>query len=215
MFVLTGAGISVPSGVPDFRSSLSGLWENHRIEEIATPQALKTNHKLVYDFYQSRHEDYSKCNPNKAHIALRELESKHDVFIITQNVDDLHERAGSSNVIHMHGDIKHVRHIYTGELKLRSEITDITEWRPNVVLFTENIMFGSEIMKHLKSCHMFISIGTSNNVAPANGFHKMTSSVCKTIQLNKEETIGSDQFHEVILGYADEIVPDYVKTLLQ
>lgn len=214
--VLTGAGISVPSGIPDFRSAMTGLWENHKLEEVATPKALKENHKLVWDFYTHRYESYKLCNPNAAHFALKKLEQLGEVIIITQNIDDLHEQAGSiGNVIHMHGTLKHVRNMETYHLKNREEsIDDISKWRPNVVFFGESIIGKETIEYYLKKADLFLSIGTSNCVYPANMFHTQVPKTCKTVQLNKEETVGSQLFGKVILGDAQEIVPKYINSLI-
>lgn len=217
--ILTGAGISVPSGIPDFRSSITGLWENHKIEEVATREALRKTPQLVYDFYQWRYDQYSSVKPNKAHLALTELETKHDVTIITQNVDSLHEMAGSSNVIHMHGDLKHVRDINSQEdnydLILRDSVVDKSLYRPNVVLFGEFVIGEEVIMPALWESEMFISIGTSNNVYPAANFHNMVNrKSCSIYQLNKEETVGSNHFDHVILGDVEEIVPRFVNSIL-
>jgi NAD-dependent deacetylase len=148
-------------------------------------------------------------------MSIVELEAKHDVTIVTQNVDSLHELAGSSKVIHMHGDLKHVRHIKTNQLVDRNSVENMDDYRPNVVLFGEDVRHGNEIITCLKRAQMFISIGTSNNVYPAANFHNMVNRrICFTVQLNKEETVGSQQFDHVVFGDAEEVVPEYIKSIL-
>jgi len=177
--VLTGAGISAESGIKTFRES-GGLWEEHDINEVATPQAWKENPALVTRFYNERRKQLFSVFPNAAHFALVELEKKYDVQIITQNVDDLHERAGSSKVLHLHGELKKVRS--TADEKLIYELTEDnyevkigdkcekgSQLRPHIVWFGEavpNIVIASKMTEH---CDIMIVIGTSLNVYPAAG----------------------------------------------
>ena len=175
--VLTGAGISAESGIRTFRDS-GGLWEEHRIEDVATPEAWQRNQELVLEFYNQRRKQLYDCNPNAGHYALVKLEEKYDVQIITQNVDDLHERAGSTKVLHLHGELKKARSTTNPEL-----IYDIKGWelkkgdkcergsqlRPHIVWFGEevpNIVTAAQISS---KADIYIVIGTSLNVYPAAG----------------------------------------------
>ena len=177
--VLTGAGISAESGIKTFRDS-GGLWEEHDIMEVATPQAWKKNPEMVTRFYNERRKQLFSVVPNAAHFALVALEKKYDVQIITQNVDDLHERAGSSKVLHLHGELKKVRStldekiIYTltednCEVKIGDTCEKGSQLRPHIVWFGEavpNIVIAS---KMAENCDIMIVIGTSLNVYPAAG----------------------------------------------
>jgi NAD-dependent deacetylase len=205
---LTGAGISVPSGIPDFRSS-GGLWNNYKIEEVASIESLKRNPELVYKFYQERFEEYSKCNPNEAHKIISDLQNKHNVVIITQNVDDLHEKAGSKIIYHMHGDLHHVRNIHDNSLKLRNEIQDISEYRPNVVFFEESIMYQNHIFNVLKKTEIICYVGTSNTVYPANMYYSLTQSFCKKLIFNKELPFGVNGFDSFIQGDVTNTLCEY------
>ncbi len=173
--VLTGAGISAESGLQTFRDS-NGLWEQHRIEEVATPEAWERDPKLVLDFYNSRRIQAKEAQPNKAHYALAKLESKFKVVIVTQNVDDLHERAGSSHVIHLHGSLNEAR-----SSQDQKEVIDISECgihlgdlcsaghqlRPNIVWFGEPVPLMTKAIKETAAAVKFIIVGTSLEVYPA------------------------------------------------
>lgn len=175
--VLSGAGISAESGISTFRDS-NGLWENHSIEEVATPEGWNANQKLVLKFYNQRRKQLFEVEPNEGHKALVKLEAKYDVQIVTQNVDDLHERAGSSNVLHLHGELKKVRStldpslIYemdTWELKQGDKCEKGSQLRPHIVWFGEavpNIMPAVDVVKN---ADILIIVGTSLNVYPAAG----------------------------------------------
>ena len=175
--VLTGAGISAESGIKTFRDS-GGLWEEHRVEDVATYDAWERNQALVLEFYNQRRKQLYECSPNAAHYALAELEKKYDVQIITQNVDDLHEQAGSTKVLHLHGELKKARSTIDDEL-----IYDIEGWelkkddkcekgsqlRPHIVWFGEavpNIVPAAQLSSQ---ADIYLVIGTSLNVYPAAG----------------------------------------------
>ena len=173
--VLTGAGISAESGVSTFRDS-NGLWRNHRIEEVASPIAWKNNRELVLEFYNKRRKQLFEVEPNKGHLWLVKLEEKYDVQIITQNVDDLHERAGSSNVLHLHGELKKVRStqnpelIYTldqWELKNGDKCELGSQLRPHIVWFGESVPMIETAMSIVSNADILIVIGTSMVVYPA------------------------------------------------
>lgn len=175
--VFTGAGISAESGIKTFRDS-DGLWENYRIEDVATPQAFAKNPKLVLDFYNERRRQIIGAKPNAAHLALVELERIYNVQIITQNIDDLHERAGSTQVLHLHGEIKKARStgfpnelvdIKGSDLNLGDLCSKGTQLRPHIVWFGEAVP-NMELANLMASkAHIFIVIGTSLNVYPAAG----------------------------------------------
>jgi NAD-dependent deacetylase len=175
--VLTGAGISAESGIRTFRDS-NGLWEEHRVEDVATFEAWQRNPDLVLDFYNQRRKQLYDVKPNAGHLALVELEKEYDVHIITQNVDDLHEQAGSANVLHLHGELKKVRStvdddlIYTldgWELKKGNLCEKGSQLRPHIVWFGEAVPMIEPAMQISAEADIFIVIGTSLNVYPAAG----------------------------------------------
>lgn len=177
LVVLSGAGISAESGIPTFRAS-DGLWENHSIEDVATPQGFARNPELVLEFYNERRAKAASVIPNKGHEILVELEKDFKVTIITQNVDNLHERAGSSNVIHLHGELTKARssknpdeiiEIGTKEIKIGDRSADGSQLRPHIVWFGEAvpmIEFATEITA---SADILVVVGTSLQVYPAAG----------------------------------------------
>ena len=173
--VLTGAGISAESGVSTFRDN-DGLWRNHRIEEVASPIAWENNRQLVLDFYNQRRKQLFEVEPNDGHLWLVKLEEKYNVQIVTQNVDDLHERAGSSNVLHLHGELKKVRStsnpelIYTlehWELKNGDNCELGSQLRPHIVWFGESVPMIETAMSIVSGADILIVIGTSMVVYPA------------------------------------------------
>jgi NAD-dependent deacetylase len=177
LVVLTGAGISAESGIKTFRDA-DGLWENHRIEEVATPYAWEQNPKLVLEFYNQRRKQLHEVNPNDAHNALARLEKNFDVQIITQNVDDLHERAGSTNVLHLHGELKKVRStadpslIFTldgWELKWGDLCPKGSQLRPHIVWFGEEVPNIIPAAALVRNADILLVIGTSLLVYPAAG----------------------------------------------
>ena len=174
--VLTGAGISAESGINTFRDS-DGLWENHRIEDVASPTGWARNRQLVLDFYNQRRRQLLNCQPNKAHILLAELEKEYDVTIITQNVDDLHERGGSTKIIHLHGELLKARSSFDEELVYYWP-NDILEGdkcekgsqlRPNIVWFGEAVPKIEDAIPVVQDADIIIVIGTSLVVYPAAG----------------------------------------------
>ncbi len=224
--ILTGAGISAESGVATFRDS-NGLWENHRIEDVATPEAYVRNPQLVQDFYNARRRQVGTVHPNKAHEALVELEKnwKGSFLLVTQNVDDLHDRAGSKQLIHMHGELLKVR--CTRCQTIWRHDTDVTldmtcpsckargRVRPHIVWFGEMPLEMDRIEKALNQCDLFISIGTSGEVYPAAGFMQQARIAgARTIEINLKATTLTRHFHETLEGPAGRVVPDVVKELL-
>ena len=176
LVVLTGAGISAESGLRTFRDS-DGLWENYRIEDVATPRAWKRDPQLVLDFYNMRRRDVLAAIPNAAHIGLAKLEQDYDVHIITQNIDDLHERGGSTNVMHLHGEIRKMRSeenehlIYpiNGDITLGDKAADGAQLRPYIVWFEEAVPMIEHAIPIMQSADVFVLIGTSLAVYPAAG----------------------------------------------
>ena len=185
--VLSGAGISAESGIQTFRDA-DGLWENHRIEDVATPEGWAANPHLVLDFYNQRRSQLLSCKPNAAHIALADLEKTMDVVIVTQNVDDLHERAGSSQVIHLHGELRKVRStknenlIYSWDKDLRpGDLCDEgSQLRPHIVWFGEQVPALELAIPFFRKADYIAIIGTSLVVYPAAGLiHYSRSEVPK------------------------------------
>lgn len=172
--VLTGAGISAASGIKTFRDA-DGLWEGHNIEDVATPQAWKKNKQLVLDFYNQRRKQLLTVQPNEAHILLKKLEQKYDVSIITQNVDDLHERAKSSKVLHLHGELRKVRstvyenlvYKWDEDLNLGDYCEKGAQLRPHIVWFGETVPNLPKAIEITQTADILIIIGTSMQVYPA------------------------------------------------
>jgi NAD-dependent deacetylase len=174
--VLTGAGISAESGLKTFRDS-DGLWMGYNVEDVATPRAFKKNPKLVLEFYNQRRKDVAAALPNAAHIGLAALEKQFDVTIITQNIDDLHERGGSSNVLHLHGQIFQMRSVadeneifeIRGDINLGDKAADGSQLRPHIVWFEEPVPMIETAAQVMMDADIFILIGTSLQVYPAAG----------------------------------------------
>jgi NAD-dependent deacetylase len=177
LVVLTGAGISAESGIPTFRDA-GGLWEGHRIEDVATPEAWQRNPALVLDFYNQRRKRALEAQPNEGHRVLAELENYYQVTIVTQNVDNLHERAGSSHVIHLHGSLFEARStvdeslilpIHGWEMKLGDTCPKGSQLRPNIVWFGEPVPRMEEAIEQAATADVFLVVGTSLVVYPAAG----------------------------------------------
>ena len=187
--VLTGAGISAESGLKTFRDS-DGLWEGFDVTEVATPRAWKKNPQLVLDFYNMRRRDVTKAQPNKAHFGLAELQDDFDVQVITQNIDDLHERAGSKKVLHLHGEIfsmrseknPHLKKEIRGDIFLGDLAEDGGQFRPDIVWFEEPVPLMEVAVQLVNDIDIFIVAGTSLVVYPAAGLlHYVDSAVPKFI----------------------------------
>ncbi len=209
--VLTGAGISQESGLQTFRGA-DGLWEGHRVEEVATPEAFQSNPELVQKFYNLRRKQLFEVEPNPAHMALAEFEKKFEgsFTLITQNVDDLHERAGSQNILHMHGELRKVRHLDTGEASYFEGQLDVSErLRPDIVWFGEMPLYMDQIQDVLTDCDLFVAIGTSGLVYPASGLVGWTPESCHKVEINLENTSVSPSFDEKIHGPAGQKVPEF------
>lgn len=227
--ILTGAGISAESGIDTFRGAndgRGGLWEQHRVEDVATPQAFARDPDLVLRFYDMRREAIQTKLPNPAHDALARLDAawKGGLLIVTQNVDDLHERAGARRVLHMHGEHLNAwctfcdaRSRWTGPLIDRPACPacGARALRPDVVWFGEMPYRMDEIYAALSRADLFVSIGTSGAVYPAAGLVQNARDLgARTLELNLERSQGSHWFHETRLGPASEVVPAWVDELL-
>lgn len=225
--VLTGAGVSAESGLKTFRDN-NGLWEDHRVEEVATPEAYEANPELVHRFYNMRRQQLldPDLEPNSAHIALANFQKSFDgkFTIITQNVDNLHERAGSSNVIHMHGELLKIFCTRSGKRFGCHENVDTRSecqccglsgtLRPDIVWFGEMPKSMDLIESLLAGCDLFISIGTSGTVYPAAGFKQVANSFgAETVELNLEPSTRYSGFDESRYGPATQIVPEYFQDL--
>ena len=224
--ILTGAGVSAESGVATFRGP-DGLWEGHRVEDVATPEAFLRDPALVHAFYDARRERLATVEPNDAHRALAKLDSEWagDFLLVTQNVDDLHERAGSQRLLHMHGELKkgwclacNGRFEWDGPMGVSASCPGCSAAgmvRPDVVWFGEIPYQMETIDQALQRCDLFVSIGTSGAVYPAAGFVQ-TASHCgaRTLEMNLEPSLGSFLFDESRTGRAGELVPRWVDELL-
>ena len=225
--VLTGAGISAESGVRTFRDG-DGLWEENRLEDVATPEAWTKNPVLVWRFYQARRRQVLEVEPNAAHLALADFASKKEHFtLITQNVDDLHERAGNTNTIHMHGRLKTLRCEQTGRNEVRIEDADLGDeflfcqccatpqrLRPDIVWFGEMPMQMEEIYAAVEESDLFIVVGSSGHVYPAAGLVNIAHQAgARTVLVNLEAPVNAYAFDEVHLGKAGEILPGLLESI--
>ena len=223
--VLTGAGISAESGVPTFRDA-DGLWEGHRVEDVASPDAFDLQPAVVHRFYDARRAAVAGVEPNPAHLALARLEEHlgDDLLVVTQNIDDLHERAGSSRVVHMHGELRsalcracRTRTPWTGDLGDFPPCPrcGASELRPDVVWFGEVPYEMDRIFEALDRADLFVAIGTSGAVYPAAGFVQFASGTgARTLELNLAPSEVTGLFDEARQGLAGELVPRWVDELL-
>ncbi|NVE95785.1 NAD-dependent deacylase [Altererythrobacter lutimaris] len=223
--ILTGAGISAESGIDTFRDA-GGLWEQHRVEDVATPEGFAKDPDLVLGFYDMRREALAKVKPNAAHHALGRLEAEFagELLLVTQNVDDLHERGGARDVLHMHGELKsalclscEMRSPFDGTMSARPPcpVCKAPSLRPDVVWFGEMPYQMERIYAAIRKADLFVSIGTSGAVYPAAGFVRDALDCgAKTLELNLERSEGSHWFHETRLGPAGELVPRWVEEML-
>jgi NAD-dependent deacetylase len=222
--ILTGAGISAESGLRTFRDA-DGLWENHRVEDVSTPQAFRRDPALVYRFYNERRRSLATVAPNAAHEALARLEAAWaaEVLLITQNVDDLHDRAGSKNLLHLHGELLKARCEacgvvlpWSGELDQDSRCPSCGRGplRPHIVWFGELPLEMGRCYEALECCDLFVAIGTSGHVYPAAGFVAAVGPQARTLELNLEPSLVASAFQEARTGRATELVPAFVAELL-
>ena len=221
VFILTGAGISAESGLPTFRAS-DGLWAGHRVEEICTPEALERNPWMVWDFYSKRRADCEKAKPNPAHVALAELEAKIPgrFFLCTQNVDDLHERAGSINLVHMHGELAKSRCENecgappVEDRKVYASLSEVgrcqcgARLRPHIVFFGEIPLEMDRIEREIARCTLMVVVGTSGNVYPAAGFVNWARQTgARTVYIGPEPPLNAHAFTQTVEGKAGEVMP--------
>lgn len=227
--ILTGAGISKESGLDTFRCE-GGVWSRYSLDDVCTPQGYRRNPTLLHNFYNARRAQLAggEVRPNPAHLALARLEREwpHEVLIVTQNIDNLHERAGSKKIIHMHGDLTKGRCDgcgrvldWPGEMSVES-VCPVCKARgrvrPHVVWFGETPLEMEAIFDALEHCRLFLSIGTSGNVYPAAGFvaHVRERTGATALELNLEPSKGATLFHDAIYGPAGQMVPRFVDDLL-
>lgn len=225
--ILTGAGISAESGIQTFRAN-DGLWENHRVEDVASPEGFARDPATVHQFYNERRQQLLDPGvaPNPAHIALAEFEQQFsgNLTLVTQNIDNLHERAGSRHVLHMHGELMKTRCSTSGNIfDCRQDTAEsmacpccnkIGTLRPHVVWFGEMPLFMGEIYRALHQCDLFIAIGTSGHVYPAAGFFAVAKAAgAYSVELNLETSINGSQFDECHQGPASRLVPEYFSLL--
>jgi NAD-dependent deacetylase len=225
--VLTGAGISRESGLATFRDP-DGIWAKVRIEDVATPEAFARDPVRVHAFYNARRAGLRepKVAPNAAHLALAELERRWpgEMLLVTQNVDDLHDRAGSRDLVHMHGELLKARCLRCATVVpwVEDLSTDTScphcgragRMRPHVVWFGEEPLWTDRIYAALEGCGLFVSIGTSGNVYPAASFVGEVRGHARTVELNLEASEGASLFNETRRGSATRLVPAFVKELL-
>ena len=223
--VLTGAGISAESGLATFRGP-DGLWEGHRVEDVCTPEALARDEAMVLRFYDARRAALATVEPNAAHRALARLDAAWpgELLIVTQNVDDLHERGGARRLLHMHGELKSAlcaacgaRQAWEGGLPPQSvcPACGAAALRPDIVFFGEMPYRMDAIERALADADLFVSIGTSGAVYPAAGFVQTARyHDAKTLELNLERSEGSAWFAESRLGPAGVLVPAWVEQML-
>ncbi len=215
--VLTGAGISAESGIKTFRDS-DGLWEGHDVMEVASPQGWNANQELVLDFYNQRRKQLLEVQSNAAHIALAELEKDFDVQIITQNVDDLHERAGSSNVLHLHGELFKVRSTgiastildWKKDLNTGDLCKDGFQLRPHIVWFGEDVPEMDNAIRLVRETDILIIIGTSMQVYPAASLLQFAPSETKIYFVDPKPTISSS---ERIIVFAEKASTGVIKVI--
>lgn len=225
--VLTGAGISAESGIKTFRDN-NGLWENHPVEEVATPEAFERNPELVHRFYNLRRQQLlNEAKPNAAHFALAKLEQAFgdNLLIVTQNVDNLHEKAGSKRIYHMHGEL--LKGLCTQSRQRFSVESDMTvdsrchccdepqPVRPDIVWFGEMPYYMTEINHAIRNADLFVSIGTSGNVYPAAGFVSEANHYgAHTLELNLEPSKNNTAFYETRYGPASELIPQWADEMI-
>jgi NAD-dependent deacetylase len=224
--ILTGAGISAESGLATFRGS-DGLWEGHRVEDVATPEAFRRDPALVQAFYDARRARLREVAPNRAHEALARLDAAWagELLIVTQNVDDLHERAGAQRLLHMHGELRSAwclacdaRLLWEADLGDHPQCPSCGvagRMRPDIVWFGEMPYEMDRIERALRDADLFVSIGTSGNVYPAAGFVQTARYVgARTLEMNLEPSMGSFLFDESRTGPASALVPAWVDEMV-
>ena len=220
--VLTGAGMSAPSGLATFRDS-NGLWANHRVEDVATPEAWERNPALVLEFYNQRRAQACAAQPNAGHRALAELERRYDVVIVTQNVDNLHERAGSTRVIHLHGELTKVRStadeslvqdIGAAPIRLGDRCPLGSQWRPHIVWFGEDVPLIETAAEEFRDAAKVLVVGTSLQVYPAAGLVDHAPAEAEKVHVDLHTAHCPFGFR-ALPGSADQILPPLVQSWLE
>jgi len=221
VFILTGAGISAESGLPTFRAS-DGLWAGHRIEDVCTPEALEENPALVWEFYSQRRAQGATAEPNPAHRALAELEAKlgDRFFLCTQNVDDLHDRAGSHRLVHMHGELAKSRceaecgRPPVDDCAVHASLDEVgrcacgARLRPHIVFFGETPLEMNRIQRKIDDCSLMVVIGTSGSVYPAANFVNWARHAgARTVYIGPERPLNAAAFTHIVEGKAGEVLP--------
>jgi NAD-dependent deacetylase len=221
VFVLTGAGISAESGLPTFRAS-DGLWAGHRVEDVCTPEAWESNPWLVWEFYSARREAGAKALPNPAHVALAALEAQlgDRFFLCTQNVDDLHERAGSRRLVHMHGELAKARceedcgQPPVADRAIYRSLAEVGRCscggrlRPHIVFFGEIPLEMDQIQHEIRKATLMVVVGTSGSVYPAANFvHWARQSGARAVYVGPEPPLNASAFTHVVEGKAGEVLP--------
>lgn len=225
--ILTGAGVSAESGISTFRAS-NGLWEQHNVEDVATPEGFSRNPALVQNFYNARRAELAKVAPNEAHKTIARLQRLvgDRLFLITQNIDDLHERAGSPQVLHMHGELLKARCVRSGRIgdctaAMRTDepcqcCEPPSTMRPHIVWFGEMPLGMDQIYAALARAELFVAIGTSGNVYPAAGFvAEARRHGAFTLELNLEPTVQQGFFSKGCYGPATDTVPSFFDVMLK
>lgn len=223
---LTGAGISAESGLSTFRSE-DGLWNKHRVEDVATIEAYYRNQDYVHDFYNNMKPELWNTKPNNAHLAITKLQQEYpaEVNIVTQNVDTLHEKAKSKNVYHIHGQINQAVCMNCGNvLETWGDVSSETAcsnchiigmMKPNIVFFGENLLYMDKVEELLRTSDLFVSVGTSGLVFPAAGFVQTAKYYgADTVELNLEPTSNNIYFDKHIMGKAGTTLPKFVDEML-
>ena len=224
--ILTGAGISAESGLATFRAS-NGLWNNHKVDDVATIEGFVRNPDYVHDFYNELKKELQKAKPNDAHLAITKLQQNYpaNIYVVTQNVDTLHEKAKNDNVYHIHGVINQAVCQNCGHiLETFSDVTTETVcsncnvagmMKPNIVFFGENLLFMDEVDCFLRKCDLFVSVGTSGVVFPAASFVQTAKYYgASTIEFNLEATSNNLYFDKHVIGKAGVTLPAFVDNLI-
>ncbi|MBE6447735.1 MAG: NAD-dependent deacylase [Alphaproteobacteria bacterium] len=227
IIILTGAGISAESGLATFRAS-NGLWNNHKVEDVATIEAFERNPDYVHDFYNELKLELIKAQPNPAHLAITKLQQNYPakISVITQNVDTLHEKAGNQNIYHIHGQINQSVCLNCGHiLETFGDVDTQTQchnchvtgmMKPNIVFFGENLLCMDTVEQLLSSCDLFLSVGTSGVVFPAASFVQIAKyNGAKTFEFNLEPTSNNFYFDKHIMGPAGTTLPAFIEELLK
>ncbi len=225
--ILTGAGISAESGLATFRSS-NGLWNNHPVEDVATVEAFQRNPAYVHDFYNELKKELVKAQPNPAHLAITKLQKEYPakISVVTQNVDTLHEKAQNSNIYHIHGQInqavcQNCGHIIEtfGDVDTQTVCPNcqvMGMMKPNIVFFGENLLYMDKVDSLLRTCDLFLSIGTSGVVFPAAAFVQIAKiNGAHTIEFNLEPTSNNYYFDQHIFGKAGTTLPAFIDELIK